>query len=243
MSMTEIIALPNGTLSTNSYFVPLADNSGTHGGKRGFLVDPASSDIVPLLKKHNVEVLAVALTHGHFDHIMGLGAVIDAYSPVDASGGRKTLPIGCHRLDKPLFGAAMTDAHRSVFLSWDIAALLPQVEALPAATAALEDGDSLAALFPSGCAQDVSESLAKWRVLHTPGHTEGGICLLNAQEKLLISGDTLFSDTYGRTDLVGGDMRKMRDSLHRLFAIDDATQIFPGHGTYGTTIKQAKTWM
>ena len=69
----------------------------------------------------------------------------------------------------------------------------------------------------------------KIEVLHTPGHTEGSVCYRYGD--ILVTGDTLFADTYGRCDLYGGDISKMRASLKRLSALDGNTVIYPGHGT------------
>ena len=71
-------------------------------------------------------------------------------------------------------------------------------------------------------------------ILHTPGHTPGSICLYWQDEKVLISGDTLFRMGYGRTDLPGGDMGQMIDSLRRLFTLPDDTRVYPGHGDFTT---------
>jgi glyoxylase-like metal-dependent hydrolase (beta-lactamase superfamily II) len=68
------------------------------------------------------------------------------------------------------------------------------------------------------------------QVLHTPGHTEGSVCLLAADERLLLSGDTLFAGGWGRTDLPGGSMPLMVDSLARLAGLDDDLAVLPGHG-------------
>lgn len=65
-------------------------------------------------------------------------------------------------------------------------------------------------------------------VLHTPGHSPGGISLLG--EGVLFSGDTLFSEGVGRTDLYGGDERVLKQSLFRLFALPAETRVYPGHG-------------
>jgi len=71
-------------------------------------------------------------------------------------------------------------------------------------------------------------------ILHTPGHTPGSICLYWQDEKVLLSGDTLFRMGYGRTDLPGGDMGQMIDSLRRLFTLPDDTRVYPGHGDFTT---------
>ena len=66
------------------------------------------------------------------------------------------------------------------------------------------------------------------RVIHTPGHTKGSSCYLAGDA--LITGDTLFADSYGRCDLFGGDIMKMRDSLAKLRELDPSLTIYSGHG-------------
>jgi len=69
-------------------------------------------------------------------------------------------------------------------------------------------------------------------IIETPGHTPGSICLLSPS--ILISGDTLFQMGYGRTDLPGGNMGQLIDSLERLFALPADTVVYPGHGDFTT---------
>ena len=77
-------------------------------------------------------------------------------------------------------------------------------------------------------------------VLHTPGHTQGSVCLHFAPLNLLIAGDTLFAGSIGRTDLPGGDFDQIIASLRtRLLALPDETRVLPGHGP-GTTIGQER---
>ncbi|MFY9939106.1 MAG: MBL fold metallo-hydrolase [Silvibacterium sp.] len=72
-------------------------------------------------------------------------------------------------------------------------------------------------------------------VLHTPGHTQGSICLHFAKEKLLVAGDTLFAGSIGRTDLPGGNSRQILRSIHdRLLPLADETRVIPGHGPQTT---------
>jgi hydroxyacylglutathione hydrolase len=72
-------------------------------------------------------------------------------------------------------------------------------------------------------------------VLHTPGHTEGSICLYFAAHKKLIAGDTLFAGSIGRTDLPGGSMQKIMNSLQEtVLALPDETVVVPGHGPLTT---------
>lgn len=69
------------------------------------------------------------------------------------------------------------------------------------------------------------------RVIHTPGHTVGGVCYYFPDEKTLFSGDTLFHCSVGRTDFPTGSMGRLHESLHRkLYDLPDETMVFPGHG-------------
>jgi hydroxyacylglutathione hydrolase len=79
-------------------------------------------------------------------------------------------------------------------------------------------------------------------VLHTPGHTEGSVCLLERDAGLLFSGDTLFAGGWGRVDLPGGDPAEMAASLVRLSELEDAIEVFPGHGG-ATTIGRERAWL
>jgi glyoxylase-like metal-dependent hydrolase (beta-lactamase superfamily II) len=80
------------------------------------------------------------------------------------------------------------------------------------------------------------------RVLHTPGHTEGSVCLLDDDNGLLFSGDTLFPGGWGRVDFPGGDPEAMVASLARLSGLEDRLRVFPGHGT-DTTIGRERPWL
>jgi glyoxylase-like metal-dependent hydrolase (beta-lactamase superfamily II) len=93
---------------------------------------------------------------------------------------------------------------------------------------------------PPGVVQ-VDEAIGEGRVLqvggisssviHTPGHTEGSICLYFPEQKTLIAGDTLFAGSIGRTDLPGGSYEKIMRSLHnQVLELPDETQVVPGHG-------------
>jgi glyoxylase-like metal-dependent hydrolase (beta-lactamase superfamily II) len=79
-------------------------------------------------------------------------------------------------------------------------------------------------------------------VIHTPGHTEGSVCLLAPDYGVLYSGDTLFAGGWGRVDLPGGDPAQMVESLARLSALEDRVGVFPGHGS-ATTIGRERAWM
>ena len=73
-----------------------------------------------------------------------------------------------------------------------------------------------------------------FEVLHTPGHTPGGLCLYDWKEKELFSGDTMFQGSYGRTDFPGGDMGQLRESLMRLLGLPGESRVHPGHGAQTT---------
>lgn len=94
-----------------------------------------------------------------------------------------------------------------------------QGENSPAADAFLTDGMKLQ--FGRQCIS----------VLHTPGHTQGGCCLYLEADKLIITGDTLFADSIGRTDLPGGDHEQLLTSIRsKLFTLPDDVVAWPGHG-------------
>jgi hydroxyacylglutathione hydrolase len=80
------------------------------------------------------------------------------------------------------------------------------------------------------------------RVLHTPGHTEGSVCLYSADDGLLLSGDTLFAAGWGRVDLPGGSPEEMVASIGRLTELEDHVRVLPGHGAT-TTIGRERPWM
>ena len=87
----------------------------------------------------------------------------------------------------------------------------------------LEDGKLIAITGLSGT------------ILHTPGHTEGSVCLYLPTQTLLLAGDTLFAGSIGRTDLPGGDTRKILASIHdRLLTLPDEIIVIPGHGATTT---------
>jgi glyoxylase-like metal-dependent hydrolase (beta-lactamase superfamily II) len=78
------------------------------------------------------------------------------------------------------------------------------------------------------------------QVIHTPGHTQGSVCLLFSPLNLLVAGDTLFAGSIGRTDLPGGNGRQIIQSIHsKLLVLPEETQVLPGHGR-PTTIGEEK---
>ena len=79
-------------------------------------------------------------------------------------------------------------------------------------------------------------------VLHTPGHTEGSVCLMADAERLLFTGDTLFAGSWGRTDLPGGSEEEMVDSLGRLAGLSGDLKVLPGHGAH-STLADERPWL
>ena len=70
----------------------------------------------------------------------------------------------------------------------------------------------------------------RFQIIHTPGHTQGSVCLYFPEERKLFSGDTLFRCGYGRTDLPGGNYGQLISSLEQLMTLPSETEVFPGHG-------------
>lgn len=81
---------------------------------------------------------------------------------------------------------------------------------------------------------NLKSSMSNFELLETPGHTSGSVCLYWPEEKVLISGDTLFQMGYGRTDLPGGNIHQLIASLDRLFALPSDVRVYPGHGEFTT---------
>ena len=120
------------------------------------------------------------------------------------------------------------DADKLCDATKNLSTMLGMNVVLPAADKLLDEGDKIE-LF--------DETL---EVLDTPGHTKGGICFLNRKDNLVITGDTLFANSIGRTDFPDGDMRQIKESIqNKLLVLPDDTSIHPGHGV-ASTIGQEK---
>ncbi len=191
--------LPVGPLQCNCSVV------GDDDFGEAMVIDPGDDigDVLALVRKHNLTVKQIVITHAHIDHVGG------AMKLRQATGA----PILLNQNDYALL--KMLD----VQAAWLGMATPGKVEIDRDLTA----GDSVQ-----------TGSLAA-SVLHTPGHTEGSICLYFAPEKKLIAGDTLFAGSIGRTDLPGGSYKKIINSLHeQLLALPDDTIVVPGHGPLTT---------
>lgn len=79
------------------------------------------------------------------------------------------------------------------------------------------------------------------QVIHTPGHTPGSVCLFSESHQLLFTGDTLFFEGVGRTDMAGGDADALVSAIReKIFVLDDAVRIFPGHGPFSTLEREKR---
>ena len=122
------------------------------------------------------------------------------------------LPVFVHEKDAPMFGHPLNQ--------------------LPPEYTSFQKPRNLATL-------DKLSGPGQLEIIETPGHTPGGVCYYFPKDKLLLSGDTLFAGSVGRTDLPGGDMATLIDSLRKLTALPDDTLVIPGHGPH-TTIAAEK---
>jgi glyoxylase-like metal-dependent hydrolase (beta-lactamase superfamily II) len=157
-------------------------------------------------------------------HQLTLKQIIVTHAHIDHIAGAQRLkqltgaPILYNQLDLPL--VKMMD----IQAGW---LGIPTPEVLPPDDT-LDHGKTIAITGLSGS------------ILHTPGHTEGSVCLYLPGQSLLIAGDTLFAGSVGRTDLPGGNTRKLLASIHEnLLTLPDDVTVIPGHGAR-TTIGQER---
>jgi glyoxylase-like metal-dependent hydrolase (beta-lactamase superfamily II) len=229
----NLTVIPSGFLSVNTIFIPLAGTD-AQSGSRGIpvvVVDPGDERCVSELAQRNMEPLAVVLTHGHFDHVLGLGAVKKHFPAI---------PVAVHTADKILFGTGMPEKTAKSLLGLGLEQeIVDLLQSLPEADMCLAEGTTLDALFSGAGNAAFAQAAAAWRVLETPGHTPGSVCLYNESAHTLISGDTMFEGTWGRTDLPGGNDKTMVRSLKRLFSeLPGNTGVYPGHGNTGFTLAE-----
>jgi len=92
-----------------------------------------------------------------------------------------------------------------------------------------------------GILDEAHEIAPGLRVLHTPGHSPGSVCLYAEADGVLFGGDLLFAGSIGRTDFPGGDPRVMRESLRRIVALDGDPTVYPGHGEITTLERERQT--
>lgn len=193
-----------GQLENNVYLV-MDENT-----KKAILIDASamSPEIVQTVKELGAKVQYILLTHGHFDHVMGVNALKKALN-TEAVIHKDDLAISDNVNEfTRLFG-------------------LPDGE-VPKYELYINDGDV------------ITVGDMKIKVIHTPGHTEGGVCYLI--DDTMFSGDTLFKESVGRTDLFGGSFEKLSDSIkNKLFKLKNDIKVYPGHGPM-TTIGHEKKY-
>ena len=201
-----------GEVSTRSYVV--------YGdGEEAILIDAPDKieKALSFIKEKNLKLRYVLLTHAHFDHVMGLGEV------------KKEFPSAEIFLDKndDFFlrnkGEGNIELLRHGF-PFMLSAFKPYLDNLPTEYSFYTD------------------RIATFKVIRTPGHTKGSVCLYDEKENVLFSGDTIFKSSYGRTDFPGGSESEIIASIKMLLnSVDERALVLPGHGD-ATTIKDEKAF-
>jgi hydroxyacylglutathione hydrolase len=196
--------------------------------KECIIIDPGGdeAEIASRVDVLNMVPVGIALTHGHVDHIAALGRLRDGY----AKRGYK-LPIAINPADRKFLGTGGMETHRESLehLGLDQESFFGlESEELPKADVRLKEGDRVFDM-------DVV-------VMETPGHTPGSVCFYGEKEGILFSGDTLFFDGVGRTDLPGGSEKKLKESIQKKIAIlPPETRVFPGHGPFTTVERERRS--
>ena len=187
----KYVYIPNGY--TNCYI--LADEKTTAAA----IIDPGDDvpEIMEMVKKDKLDVRAIFLTHGHYDHVGGVAALRKKY---------KDIPVYLHPEDAG-----------------------KDTELMP--TRALDP----VTLWRDGDVVMVGELQVE--VLHTPGHSAGSVTL--RCQDVLFTGDTLFTQSVGRTDFPGGSQEALMASLKRLGELEGDYQVLPGHDTF-TSLDQER---
>lgn len=187
----KYVYIPNGY--TNCYI--LADEK----TKAAAIIDPGENvpEIKELVKKDKLDVRAIFLTHGHYDHVGGVAALRKRY---------KDIPVYLHPEDAGKDTELMPTRALDPVTFW-------------------RDGDVVM----------VGELPVE--VLHTPGHSAGSVTL--RCQDVLFTGDTLFTQSVGRTDFPGGSQEALMASLKRLGELEGDYQVLPGHDTF-TSLDQER---
>ena len=199
------------SFQTNSFI--LWDESG-----KCAIADPGCSSEAELsrltgfIADKGLEPVCILLTHCHFDHVYGMAALAREYEiPVYADMDEMySLQVTNAKLCGQ-FGFPMPDEFPIIRTSSDVHH--------PAKAIFVQDGDTI----------DVGN--LRFEVIQTPGHSKGGLCFLKRNDKVLLSGDTLFAGAIGRTDHPGGDYETLMKSIfEKLLMLDGDTRVLPGHG-------------
>jgi len=200
-----VVGFPTGALQANCFLLATGE------GEPCVIVDPGQDAVEPIteaLGKHRLSPVAVLLTHGHFDHVFSVAPVCDG----------NDVPAWIHPDDRELLADPLrgVSAQTASFFGGRLEMRQPRE------VRELSDG---AVLELGGLSLTVD---------HTPGHTGGSVIFRTGAPEggqLLLAGDTLFAGSIGRTDLPGGDPRRMVKSLReKVLTLDDDTVVLPGHG-------------
>jgi hydroxyacylglutathione hydrolase len=210
-----VAGFPTGSFQANCFVLA------AEAGGPCVVVDPgegAEQPLDELLRQHRLDPVAVLLTHGHFDHIFAVTPVCDG----------NDIPAWIHPEDRALLSDPLRGltADARQFFGGRVQLREPRPVRLLADGASLE----LAGLT--------------FTVDHTPGHTRGSVTFrsVTAEESVLVSGDTLFASSIGRTDLPGGDHQQILASLRdKILVLDDETVVLPGHGPHTTIGRERAT--
>ena len=208
-----ITGFPAGMLQANCYVVA------AQAGGEAIIIDPGQGAVANLrkvLKENRLMPSAVLLTHGHLDHIWTAQTVCNAYG----------IPAYIHPDDRSM----LSDPIRG-FGPRIGQILLGALFSEPKNVIELRDGDKLEL---GGTTVFVD---------HTPGHTRGSVVFRAMADKdTVFTGDTLFQDSVGRTDLPGGSGRDLLGSIvDKLLVLDDETVVLPGHGEATTIGDERRT--
>jgi hydroxyacylglutathione hydrolase len=203
---------------TNAWVV-----SATGAGGECVLVDapPDPGPILRHMEEHGLRLVALLATHGHVDHIGGVGEL--------SRGQGEDVPVRIHDHDRHmLLDPVGTSGTLGQILDYEDIDLRP-----PELLSGLDDGEK------------VSGAGMTFTALHTPGHTQGSTCFLlevDGEAPILFSGDHLFAGSIGRTDLAGGNHEQLLASMvAKILPLDDAVQVLPGHGDTTTIGKERAT--
>lgn len=172
-------------------------------GSDAVVIDPGCMEnrLSAYIAENLGKIKMILLTHRHFDHLSA------AVSLRKATGAK----IVIHELDECGLYSDMLSLSRAMGGSFYEKA----------------DPDTKADIYVDD-EDTVNVGGMRFKVIHTPGHTEGGVCYLC--DNILFSGDTLFKGSIGRTDFPSGNSAEMRESLNRLCQLPDSTVVYPGHG-------------
>jgi glyoxylase-like metal-dependent hydrolase (beta-lactamase superfamily II) len=204
------------------------------GDRRALIVDPGAEPERILAAAADLDVLAVLLTHAHFDHVLAVPRITSALG----------VPVLAHPADAPVWpheiAAARDAGHWNAGnATSDLLARLPQSLAFPPG-GSLWDG----AAEPVTDGQVIPVGPLEVRAMHTPGHTPGGLTL--SVDGHLLTGDTLFPGGPGLTGPLLSDFPAIIGSVRRLLSFPGPTQIHPGHGrstTAGAERPHLEEWI